>query len=163
MDWTALTAEVAALDARLAADANTPVDLADPDWMSAMAPPPEVPPPLVEALLDGYGAGDAATRERARRLLRDHHHFRWAVHLPLDWSTPEELHCSLLLLSLRDQGNDTRDELLYLNDLCARARALGLDPAPALREVAALSSETDHYGMGSMRELLLRSAGSASR
>jgi hypothetical protein len=157
MDWDALTAAVAAHEEVLAAAADEPIDLADPARRTGTRPP-AVPLPLVEALLDAYERGDAAARERARALLRDHNRFRWAVHLPPDWGTPEELRRRFVLLSLRDQGADTRDELLHLNDLCARARALGLDPGPGLRDAAALSSDTDHYGLGSMRDLLLRSA-----
>jgi hypothetical protein len=34
----------------------------------------------------------------------------------------------------------------------------GIDPAPILREIAQLTSDENKYGMGSTRELLLKSA-----
>jgi hypothetical protein len=53
-----------------------------------------------------------------------------------------------------DQGDDTRDTMLYIRDLCARASALGIEVGPIMREVAELSSDADPYGMGSMKWLL---------
>ena len=49
-----------------------------------------------------------------------------------------------------------RDEILALDDLCARAAKNGVDIGPILKEVAALSSDADKYGMGSTRSFMLR-------
>ncbi len=112
-----------------------------------------------EAVLRGaivlYVAGDEDVRARLRALFRRYTSFQWAAHLPREWDTAEEFRAWVIHASMRDQGFDTRDELLGLKDLCDRADAAGIDRNPILEEVAAMSSEEDHYGMGSMRELLL--------
>jgi hypothetical protein len=46
--------------------------------------------------------------------------------------------------------------LLRLRDLLAEPAAAGVDVDPVLAEVAALSSDIDRYGMGSIRTILLR-------
>jgi hypothetical protein len=51
---------------------------------------------------------------------------------------------------------DTRDELLTLRDLCESATNAGVDTAPILVEVAGISSDVDRYGMGSIKEILLK-------
>ncbi|SNS88328.1 hypothetical protein SAMN05421812_102203 [Asanoa hainanensis] len=67
-----------------------------------------------------------------------------------------EFRAELIRWAARDQGNDTRDELLRLRDLVEQARTAGVDLAPIVAEVAELSSTEDRYGMGSTRDLLLR-------
>jgi hypothetical protein len=118
-----------------------------------------VTPELVlRELIRRYAAGDDAERAELRALLARHPWFRWGAQLPNDWDTAEEFRANLIHLCLRDQATDTRDELLVLRWLCERARSLGIDPAPHLREAAAMAGDVDHYGMGSWRSLLLRTA-----
>ncbi|MCL8016068.1 hypothetical protein [Streptomyces sp. AS02] len=59
-------------------------------------------------------------------------------------------------MSAVDQGSDTRDELVTVHDLRARAHEAGVELGPILREIAELSSAQDKYGMGSMRDILRR-------
>jgi hypothetical protein len=160
MTFAELAAEVARLDAVLAPIAHRPVDIADPRWADRLVAGPA---PMDEAgvrgpaeaalreLLHRYAEGDAETRAALRDLLRRHPSFRWAVHLP-----DADLRTQLIHLSLRDQGSDTRDELLALQALCADARRAGVDVGAVLAQVAEMSSDVDHYGMGSMRDILLR-------
>jgi len=61
----------------------------------------------------------------------------------------------LILFSINDQGRDSRDALLTLQEICQNARTAGLEIAPVLREIAAMSSDADKYGMGSTRQMLL--------
>ena len=75
---------------------------------------------------------------------------------PHDWTTAAEFRREVLRLSAVDQGLDARDELMALWATCGRARELGIDVEPVLREVAALSSDVDRYGMGSMQQLIMR-------
>ena len=105
----------------------------------------------VRAIVEVYAAGDESVRAAVRRLFDRYTSFRWAAHLPREWDTTEEFRAHLIHLSARDQGSDTRDEILALNDLCDRALGLGIDTGPILDEVAAMSSDEDRYGMGSMR------------
>jgi hypothetical protein len=57
---------------------------------------------------------------------------------------------------MKDQGRDSRDALLTLQEICHEAVAAGADTAPVLREVAELSSSANKYGMGSTRDMLLK-------
>jgi len=109
----------------------------------------------VRAAVEVYAGGDEAVRAVVRRLFDRYTSFRWAAHLPWEWDTAEEFRARLIHLSARDQGADTRDEILGLGDLCERALGLGIDTGPILDEVAAMSSDEDRYGMGSMRSVIL--------
>ncbi|MER5428843.1 hypothetical protein [Streptomyces sp. NPDC002588] len=161
-----LVDRVGRIDALLRPIAQRPVDTADPGWETRMR---EGPRPLDEAdvraeaeaalreLLTLYRHGDEQDRAAVRALLDRCSSFRWATHLPYE-HTPDGFRQQLLHLSARDHGNDTRDELVELHDLCAEARRAGVDIRPLLLEVAELSSTEDKYGMGSL-QALLRAAG----
>lgn len=166
-EWAELEEWVAVIDACVEPIARRPVDITDPDWLRKMR---EGPDPLDEAgvraeaetalrdLIDGYERGGDPERAAVRALLSRHTSFRWAVAPPFAL-TPEGFRARLLWMSAVDQGNDTRDELLTLHDLCARAREADVDLGPILLEVAELSSAQDKYGMGSMRDILRAAAG----
>lgn len=157
-----IAAQVALVDEALRPIAQRPVDTSDPDWAEKRRQRPD---PLDEAgvraeaesalraLIVLYAQGDEALRASVRGIFSRCTSFRWATHLPHE-STPEGFRQDLLHMSAVDQGSDTRDELLSLRDLCADARAAGIDIRPILREVAELSSREDKYGMGSMRDIL---------
>jgi hypothetical protein len=161
-DLAAIEEDVALLDAVLEPIATAPVDITDPEWMAKLE---QAPHPLDRAgvrpeaeavlteILTRYAADDAV-RPGLRALVDRHTSFRWAVN-PRFPATPEGVRSALLLLSVRDQGADTRDELMALWAVCDEARAARVDVGPILREVAAMSSDVDRYGMGSVREILL--------
>ena len=167
-EWPAgIVERVAAVDAALRPIAEAPVDVGDPDWVEKMRRRPPAmdeagvraeAESVLRALLTAYADGDEELRTSIRGLLDLHTAFRWGVHLPFE-PTPEGFRLRLLHMSAVDQGHDTRDELLALRDLCAQAREAGIDLGPLLREAAELSSREDRYGMGSMRDILLRTAG----
>ncbi len=156
-----LAETVAVLDLCLKPIAERPVDLSDPGWQDKL----RTAEPLDEAgvraeaeealraLLGHYEHGDAGTRAAVRAVFGRCPSFSWAAHLP-----GAGFRTRLLHLSARDHGRDTRDEILALRDIRAEATAAGVDLRPLLREVAELSSTVDKYGMGSMRDLLLRAA-----
>lgn len=164
MDLTEIEQQVALLDAVLRPIAQRPVDVGRPGWLERLG---DRPPAVVEAdvvdeaqdtlraLLAAYAAGGEPTRRAIRDLFGRHPSFRWAVHLPDPAETASGLRVQLLHLSARDQQGDTRDEILLLQDLCRRAAGAGVAVAPVVAEVAALSSDVDRYGMGSVRHLLL--------
>ncbi|WP_328444284.1 hypothetical protein [Amycolatopsis sp. NBC_00438] len=140
--------EVARLDAVLEPIANAPYD-GEP--FEVVLPPGARE--VLRALLDHYATGGDDARAAVRALFERYPSFRWAVSLP-----DADFRTRLLHFSACDQGADPRDELLALNALCAAALADGVDVRPVLREVAALSSPVDKYGMGSTRDFLLRRA-----
>ena len=82
--------------------------------------------------------------------------FAWAASLPFGPTDEEKLRQHLLLFSLKDQGSDSRDALLWLQNLCREAKKAGVNSGPVLREIGELSSDKNNYGMGSTREMLLR-------
>ncbi len=165
-EMTELAERVALIDARIEPIATRPVDMTDPEWPRAMR---EAPHPLDEAgvraeaetalreVLRCYEEGDEDTRAALRALLARCDSFRWATSLPFT-PTAEGFTRRLLELSVQDQGGDTRDMMVDLNDLCAQARDAGVDIRPLLLDAAALSSDVDRYGMGSTRGILRRAA-----
>ncbi|MFJ9560782.1 hypothetical protein ACIRQQ_12160 [Streptomyces fuscichromogenes] len=160
VEWVAL------IDACVEPLANPLVDLTDPDWIRKMR---ERPSPLDEAgiraeaeaalrdVLSRYEDGDEGVRVSLRALLERCHRFGRETTLPFE-PTTQGFRQRLLLISVDDQGFDTRDMMVDLNDLCGRARTAGVDIRPLLLEVAGLSSDVDKYGMGSTRHILLRAA-----
>jgi hypothetical protein len=111
---------------------------------------------VLRAIVETYADGDESVREAIRRMFDRYTSFRWAAHLPREWDTAEEFRAHLILMSAHDQGADTRDEILRLGDLMDRASRAGIDVDPIMNEVAAMSSDVNRYGMGSMRGLLSR-------
>jgi hypothetical protein len=168
VDLAELEEEVALLDAVLAPVAQAPLDISDPGWLQKMTAVSEQSSPVeqagvrdeaeavLSAMIDRYATGDEATRTAIRQMFDRYTSFRWAVTLPQPADTAEGFRAQLLHLSARDQGADPRDELLTLQGVCTEAKAAGLDIAPILVEVAAMSSDVDKYGMGSTRQFLLR-------
>jgi hypothetical protein len=109
-------------------------------------------------VIESYLNRDDATRQAIRQLFAKNRSFSWAANLPFPPTTAEDFRSHLILLSIKDQGIDTRDTILWLQELCTRASSAGVDTEPVLREVALLSRDEDKYGMGSTRSLLLRHA-----
>jgi hypothetical protein len=165
MKLVAVRVDAAVIDELLRDIAQRPVDVSDPNWMAKLR---QAPPPVEEAgvaaeaaatlevLLDAYETGDAPTREEVRDIFRAYPSFRWAAHLPGQWQSAAEFRRRLVHVSARDQGADPRDELMTIWELCNRARERGIDVEPVLRQVAALSSDVDLYGFGSMQLLIMR-------
>ncbi|GLW35886.1 hypothetical protein [Actinoplanes regularis] len=165
MNLVAVRADVAVIDELLRDIAERPVDLSDPDWMAghrrAPAPVEEAgvaaeAAAALEVLLDAYETGGPSARAEVRDVFGTYRAFRWAVHLPGQWSSVAEFRRRLVHVSAVDQGADPRDELMTIWSLCNRARELGIDVEPVLREVAELSSDVDRYEFGSTRALIMR-------
>ncbi|MFI7081215.1 hypothetical protein ACIBO1_28325 [Micromonospora sp. NPDC049903] len=165
MDMAEIETEMADLDARYRSVANKPVDVTALDRMAELGAAvdaeltalgvQERAERVLRAIVDRYAADETA-RAEIRRMFDRYPSFRWAAHLPTDCRTAEGFRDDLVHLSARDQGADTRDEIMSLRAVCDRARRAGIDVDPVLAEVAAMSSDEDRYGMGSMRDILLR-------
>lgn len=111
---------------------------------------------VVRAIVELYANGDETVRTTIRALFDRYTSFRWAAHLSREFHTADEFRAHLIHLSARDQGADSRDEILTLQWLSERAREVAIDIDPILDEVAAMSSDVDRYGMGSMRSIIVR-------
>ena len=155
------------LEQRLRPIADRPVDIAKPGWGAQLAHSPHPfdetgtrpeAEGLLRELIGVYRASGDDEREAIRALFVEYRAFAWAASLPFGATDEETLRQHLVLFSLKDQGRDCRDALLWLQDLCREAKSAGIDPDPVLREVATLSSDKNKYWMGSTREMLLRTA-----
>ncbi len=153
------------LEQRLRPIANRPVDITKPGWGARLAqsqhPLDEAgirseAESLLEELIGFYRASGDDERQAIRALFVEYRAFAWAASLPFRPTNEENLRRHLLLFSIIDLGRDSRDALLWLQDICREARNAGVSSGPVLREVAELSSDRNKYGMGSTREMLLR-------
>lgn len=166
MNLAAIREDVAIIDILLRDIAQRSVDMRDPDWqakLSSRVPPVEEAGVAGEAaaaltaLLDAYEFGDEGTRDEVRQIFRAHEAFSWGVGLTGEWTSPAaEFRRRLVHISARDQSEDPRDELIEIWELCAWARGCGIDVEPIVREVASISGEINHFGMGSTRFLIMR-------
>ena len=112
---------------------------------------------FLSELIEYYPTTDDSTRQVIRKLFEDHPSFTWAATLPNQPVTDESFRAHLILFSIKDHEQDTRDAILLLHELCERARSAGVKIGPILNEIAELSSDVNKYGMGSTRSLLLDS------
>jgi hypothetical protein len=157
-----LASRLATLDAALRPIANRPVDITQPGWAEQRIAPLDeagvrvAGDALLADVLSLYVNGSDDEREQLRALYARHGAFAWAAVVNDAPNTEAGFRQQLLLLSLKDQGRDARDEILQLRWLCDEARNAGVAVDAILREVAALSSGVDKYRMGSMREWLSR-------
>ena len=155
--------QIARLDAALRPIANRPIG-----FFGLLFRPRRRTHPLDEAgvrpqsdkflseLIEYYPTADDAMRQSIRKLFEDHHNFAWAATLPYQPVTDESLRAHLILFSIKDHEQDTRDAIVLLHELCEKARSVGVKTGPALQEIAELSSDVNKYGMGSTRSLLLK-------
>ncbi len=153
------------LEEKLRPIAKRPVDITRPGWFERLqaggspldeAGVRDTTERLLAEILAAYSQGTAQTRTAIRRLFHEYQSFSWAATLSVPRPTLDGLRQHLILFSINDQGRDGRDALLTLQEICQDARNAGLEIAPVLREVAAMSSDENKYGMGSTSQMLLR-------
>jgi len=153
------------LEDRLRPIARRPVDVTRPGWVerlqAGVSPLDEAGvrhqvESLLNELIAAYAPGTEETRAAIRRMFAEYSSFAWAAALSTPRTSAASLREHLILFSMQDQGRDSRDALLTLQDICREASAVGVDTAPILREVAAMSSAANKYGMGSTRDMLLK-------
>lgn len=159
-----LEMEMEPLDARLKPIAESKVDIGDPEWvekLKSMEPLDQAGiRPQAQALLgkvlEAYRRAPEEDRRRIRDLFQRYGAFAWAAALPHRPTTEDRFRQHLLLYAVVDQGTDSRDAVLLLDALLEEAGKAGVEVKPILREVAALASDTDKYGMGSTADQLRR-------
>jgi hypothetical protein len=165
LSWQSATSR---LDASLRPIAHRPVDVSDPAWADKLkgrinpldeAGVGDDAASLMSEIFDAYPRVNAEERDRIRKLFAAHRSLGWAAGFLLPFSADAStLRPQLLLFSILDQGSDARDALLWLRAFCAQERADRAALLPLLREIAALSSAVDLYGVGSTRAMLLHAA-----
>jgi hypothetical protein len=112
---------------------------------------------FLSEIIEYYPTADADMRQAIRKLFEEHRSFSWAATLPSQPVTDESFRAHLILFSIKDHEQDTRDAIVLLHELCEKARLAGVKIGPILKEIAELSSDVNKYGMGSTRSLLLDS------
>ncbi len=162
---------ISELDQLLRPIANRPVDITKPGWVEGFR---QQPAPLDEAgirrevesllleLVERYSTLREPERQRLRELFHTYRSFAWAAGFSFNFKVTDEgsLRKHLLLVSLRDQHTDARDEILWLDELCRQASVAAIDPRRLLREVAEMSSRVNRYGFGSAHDIILQRVGS---
>lgn len=156
-------AQLTTLDEHLRPIATRTVDLRQPDWsekLQGLQPLDEAgvrrpAQDLLQQLIEAYASGDEGVRIHIRSLFRRFHSFAWAASLEAPRTSAEGFRAHLLHFSVCDQGDDPRDAKLWLDDILQTARGAGVDVAPALREVAALSATEPRYSWGSTQQWLI--------
>jgi hypothetical protein len=119
-------------------------------------------PMLLSLLLDAYETGPDAVRVNVRTIFRKYPYFAWAATerpATRENAAGDRFRREVVHLSALDQGGDARDMIVALDGLVRAARAGGVDVETVLVEVAAMSGAENRMGMGSTREILLRTAG----
>jgi len=109
---------------------------------------------LLVELIHEYPISDPETREHIRKLFDSHRYFSWAATLPYEPATETAFRSHLILFSIKDQEQDSRDAILRLQYLCEKAKSAGIKIGPILEEVAELSSDLKKFGWSSTRSLL---------
>lgn len=152
------------LDGRLRSIARRPVDTNQPDWLERLqankqpldeAGVREETEGLLRDLISIYAQASGETRSTIRRLFVEYDSFAWAAALSTPWTTAAGFREHLILFSMKDQEKDCRDALLLLRSYVQDAAAAGVKTEETLREVAAMSSRVNRYGMGSTFEMLM--------
>ncbi|HEU0294929.1 MAG TPA: hypothetical protein VFR47_19460 [Anaerolineales bacterium] len=110
---------------------------------------------FLSEVIEYYPTADADMRQAIRKLFEDHPSFTWAATLPYQPVTDEHFRAHLILFSIKDHEQDTRDAIVLLYEICEKAEAADIKIGPILKEIAELSSDVNKYGMGSTRSLLL--------
>src|SRR5689334_10907915 len=115
--------------------------------------------PQAESLLadvaDAYVRGSEGEREAIRDLFQKHSSVSWAIRPPLAPTSEGGFRSWLLMISMVDQGRDTRDAILLVSKTTRSAADAGVNIGSIIEEIAGISSDEDRYGMGSMRSILL--------
>jgi hypothetical protein len=163
--------EIMQLDERLRPIAKRTVDVTDPGWFErlqgGLSPLDEAGvrmemEKLLPELITAYVKGNEQDRATIRRFFSEYQSFAWVAALNEAKTTAASLRHHLILFSMQDQGQDSRDALLSLREICREAANARVELTPLLREVAAISSTVDKYGMGSTRDMLLTYCNSGS-
>jgi hypothetical protein len=107
-----------------------------------------------------YLAANDAQRAGIRSLLQRMKGIRYFMAIPASEirsaADGDKFRLALLFESMADLREDSRDVIVALDGLCRAGRQAGIDVERHCREVAALSSDVNHHGLGSMQSLLSR-------
>src|ERR1700745_3112905 len=147
-DWES---RIMDFEERLRPIARRPVDITRPDWLDRLR---TGVPPLDEAgvrehaeqllgeLISAYAKGGEETRSAIRRMFAEYRSFAWAAALSTPRTSVEGLRQHLILFSMKDQGRDSRDALLTLQEIVREADTAGGEEREAGRAAGVVCSST---------------------
>jgi hypothetical protein len=110
---------------------------------------------ILSEVTDCYATSSDDERVAIRALFHKYECFRWAVSLPHEPMTADLFRRTLTLFSIKDQGADWRDAIIWLDALCAAAGCAGIPRAQDLRVAAELSSSVPPFGYGRSTRAML--------
>ena len=167
IDLNAIQDTAKKLDACLKPIANRPIDVKHLDSLTSGARASPLQEAGIEEEAEGmllaaialYAKADGTTRDSLRQLFSQTKSLAWAA----GWAgfaqaatvNSDQFRQQLLLFSLIDQGQDSRDAILQLQYFTKTARTLGIDTRSILEEIAVISSDQNKYGMGSTKQMML--------
>jgi hypothetical protein len=108
---------------------------------------------VLAAVIELYTSTPDA-RQPIRELFARYRSANWAL-WPPQRPTSEDGFRKWLLRISTDYKRDSRDVMMMLGGICSEAEDAGVNIQPILESVAAISSDTDPYGWGSVRKFLL--------
>jgi hypothetical protein len=105
-----------------------------------------------------YLVGNDEQRASIRSLVKRMTGIQYFMAIPASqirsFADASKFRLALLFESMADLRDDTRDVILLLDELCRAGRKAGIDVDRYRNEIAQLSSDVNHHGLGSMRSLL---------
>jgi hypothetical protein len=155
-----------ALDRKIRPLAAQEVDMSDPDWeqklRTAEQPADELGlrteiESLFDEIIERLELLDGNQRQLVFNFLNGCSSLMWSAVISGNLQTRDGFRKHMLLFVIKDQGKDTRDAILELSHYREVGKALGIDVDAVFKELAPLASDLNKYGMGSTRDLLLRS------
>jgi hypothetical protein len=111
---------------------------------------------VLAAVIELYASTPEA-REPIREMFTRYRMANWALWPSQDPTSEDGFRMWLLRISI-DYKEDPRDVLNKLWHICCEAEDAGVNIQPILESVAAISSDADPYGWGSMQKMLLKAA-----
>jgi hypothetical protein len=108
---------------------------------------------ILAAVIELYDSTPEA-REPIRKMFARCRTANWAIWPPQKPTTVDGFRTWLLRISIDDE-QDRRDVMSMLGRVCCEAEDASVEIRPILESVAAISSDVERYGWGSLRQLLL--------
>lgn len=112
---------------------------------------------IVNEIMFAFLKVNADQRLSISELINENDTILWALK-PFEQPTNiEDIENQMLWFIILDQGKDTRDAILALNEIISITKSLGFNVNTLLKKYVSLASIQDKFGWGSTQNLILRS------
>lgn len=112
---------------------------------------------IVNEIMVVFPKVNSSQRQRISDLIGKNDRILWTLDFNEQTNSIKTLEKQLLWFIIRDQGTDTRDAILELNELVNNCEKLGFDVANMMKKYSHLASTKNKYGWGSTQSLILGS------